>query len=359
MATRAGLSGIILVAEAICGWAASRHYHVLPTLSDEGGAVAGDVSIVIPARDEAERLPALLDSLALLTYPAYEILVVDDDSSDRTGEIAVEMGARVIRVEHLPHGWTGKAHACQTGADATYGRWILFTDADTIHAPRSLQLAVSAAIETDSALVSLLARQECRSFWERLLLPYAYALYFVGARKVNTTGGPAVANGQYMLFRRDDYNRVGGHAAIRGDIIEDIGIARRVASRGGRVTLLRAEKYVSVRMYPGLAALWEGFAKNAFRFTRVSPVTGIPTALGGLIFLTGSRALLRSSGWPSRLALLSVPAVALQPWYALFGAPRAMAFLTPIAAAIFQLIALDSMRRAFLPFGTTWKRRRY
>jgi chlorobactene glucosyltransferase len=360
MAARAGLTtAVIVVAEGICGWVASRHYHALPLLADQSGPVEGAVSIVIPARDEADRVPTLLESLAVLEYPAYEVVVVDDGSSDRTGEIAMEMGARVIRIAHLPAGWTGKAYACQTGADATQGRWLLFTDADTIHAPQSLRFAVSAAIETDSALVSLLARQSCRSFWEQLLLPYAYALYFVGARHVNTPGGPAVANGQYMLFRRDDYNRAGGHSAIRGSIIEDIDMARLLASRGHRVTLFRGEKYVSVRMYPRLAALWEGFAKNAFRFAQVSPMTGVPTAVGGLIFLAGASQLVRRHRWSSRLALLLAPAAALRPWYARFGVPPIMACLTPLAAITFQLIALDSVRRALLPSGATWKGRRY
>ncbi len=359
MGTRSGLiTGAVVIAEAFCGWAASRHYRTLPMLTGESGPTEGDVSIVIPARDEADRLPDLLKSLSSLEYAAYEIIVVDDESSDRTGEIAAEMGARVIRVDCLPGGWTGKAYACQIGADATRGRWLLFTDADTVHAPRSLQLALRAAIETDSGLVSLLARQRCRTFWEQLLLPYAYALYFIGARNVNMPGGPAVANGQYMLFRRDDYNRAGGHAAVRGDIIEDISMARLLASRGSRVTLLRGEKYLSVRMYPRLSTLWEGFAKNAFRFTRVSPVTGIPTALGGLVFLTGSTRLLRA-GWPSRLVLLSVSAAALRPWYVLFGVRPIMAILTPLAALTFQIIALDSIRRTVLPTGTIWKRRRY
>lgn len=359
MATRAGLiTGIIVTAETICGWAAWRHYRALPTLAEATGLVDGEVSIVIPARDEADRLPALLDSLASLEYPAYEIVVVDDDSSDRTGEIAAEMGVCVIRAGHLPPGWTGKTYACQTGADATQGRWLLFTDADTVHSPQSLGLAVRVAIETDSSLVSLLARQDCRSFWERILLPYAYALYFVGARKLNTPGGPAVANGQYMLFRRDDYNRAGGHAAVRGDIIEDIAMARLLASGGKHVTLLRGENHLTVHMYPRLAALWEGFAKNAFRFVRVSPATGIPTALAGLVFLAGSTRMLRA-GWASRLALMAVPAAALRPWYLLFNVQSGMALLTPMAALTFQAIALDSMRRTLFPAGTTWKRRRY
>lgn len=352
-------TGVIVIAEALCGWAASRHYHALPVLPDEGGPVEGDVAIVIPARDEADRLPALLASLALLDYPEYEIVVVDDESTDRTAEIAAEMGARVIPAGFLPAGWTGKAHACQVGADATRGRWLLFTDADTVHSPRSLRLAVGVATETDSALVSLLARQSCRSFWEQILLPYAYALYFVGARRLNKPGGPAVANGQYMLFRRADYNRAGGHYAVRGNIIEDVGMARLLASRGGRVTLLRGENYLTVRMYPRLAELWEGFAKNAFRFTAVSPATGIPTAAGGLIFLAGATRLPGTSGWPSRLALLAMSAAALRPWYARFGAPSVMALLAPLAAVTFQLIALDSIRRTLLPGGATWKRRRY
>lgn len=351
------ITGLILVGEALSGWLAWRHYRSLAQLEDVGGETESHVSIIVPARNEEHRLPALLASLSSLDYGDYEVVVVDDASTDRTAAVAAASRARVIRIERLPQGWTGKAYACQQGANSTRGEWLLFTDADTVHTPRSLRVAVIAATRTNSALLSLLARQRCDSFWEWLLLPYAYALYFVGARRINTAQGPAVANGQYMLVRRDAYDHVGGHSAVGGEIIEDVRLAAVLESRGYRVTLLRGEAYLSVRMYPTFSALWEGFAKNAFRFVRASPRSGLPTALAGLIFLAGATRMV-GANTRTRAVLAVTQAAALRPWYALFGTPRATAFMSPLAALVFQFIALDSLRRTLLG-RTAWKGRRY
>jgi hypothetical protein len=203
-----------------------------------------------------------------------------------------------------------------------------------------------------------LPRQACGTFWERLLLPYAYALYFVGAVAINRPGRPAVANGQYMLFRRPTYERVGGHGAVRSSLIEDVTLARLVQGNGERVGLARAEDALQVRMYAGLPALWEGFAKNAVRFVAVSPGTGLLTVLAGLLFGSAIPGSIRASNWAVRVGLMTVPTVGLLPWLRRYGVPPYYALLFPLAAAVFQLLALDSIRRTLLG-GTSWKGRRY
>ncbi|MDQ2741165.1 MAG: glycosyltransferase [Chloroflexota bacterium] len=360
MAFDHGLNDLVLLTiEVLAGRLAEYSYAALPELSPGETLPQGSVTIVIPARNEAERLPLLLHSLSQLRYPDFEVVVVDDGSSDGTGEIAGGHGARALHIEGPAEGWTGKAYACQVGADATTSDWLLFTDADTIHAPESLGCAVAEASKSRAGLFSLLARQECRTFWERLLLPYAYALYFVGAWRINRPGRPAVANGQYLLFRRAVYDAIGGHASARDSLIEDITLARNVAAAGERVVLARGERLLSVRMYSGLGAIREGFGKNAFRFVRVSPTTGLPTALAGVIFLAGATRALRSGPRPLRLTVYLVPVVFLTRWQRRFGAPRGLALLYPLAGLVFQGIAIESLWRGTRRGRTVWKGRRY
>lgn len=339
--------------------AAEFNYRALPQA--RGSHINDDerVSIIVPARNEVHRLPALLHSLAALSYPNYQIIVVDDASSDGTGDLARASGARVITLVGPPPGWTGKAYACARGAEAADGAWLLFTDADTVHQPDSLHVALAMAQIEQVDLVSFLARQDCIGFWERAVLPYAYFLYFVGAFRLNRTPRGAVANGQYILMRRESYMACGGHSAVRASLIEDVALARHAAAVGVRASLSRGEEQVSVRMYDSLGGLWEGFAKNAFGFVRVSPLRGTCTAVAGVAYGMALPAAWRASSKRLRLALLCTPLCGVARWQQRFGVSPLMAALYPLAATVFQLIALDSTRRAVTGAGATWKGRRY
>jgi len=314
---------------------------------------AGRVSIVVPARNEAERIGPLLDSLRVLRYPDYTVLVVDDGSTDGTADLVRAAGFELLSIDGPAPGWAGKPHACAVGAAATESEWLLFTDADTVHGRESLGRALAHARLTDADLLSLLPRQICLTFWERLLLPYTYALYFAGTARANRPGGPAVANGQYLLFRRTAYEAMGGHGSVRNSIIEDVALAREMRQNGYSVVLAHADDAVSVRMYRSLAEFWEGFGKNAARFVIDSPRTGIPTALAGLAW--GVPLLRTRRLQPSML----VPALLMVPWDDEFGVPRRYALLYPLAATVFQLLAFDSLRKCLRSGSTLWKGRRY
>ncbi|MGH2447179.1 MAG: glycosyltransferase [Chloroflexota bacterium] len=342
--------------QLLIGWMADRHYRSLPEMPAASSEADGHVSIIVPARNEEQALPHLLESLGGLDYPDYDVLVVDDGSTDRTAAVTRQAGVDVLRVEGPPAGWTGKTFACFTGAEATDGRWLLFTDADTVHGPRSLSAGLELARREQAEVVSLLAQQRCRSVWERLLLPYAYALYFAGARRPNQAGGPGIANGQYILILREAYRRIDGHRAVRGSIVEDVRLARVAQSHGIHVVLARGEDHLDVSMYRDLAHLWEGMGKNASRFLREQPSTGVVTALAGMI-LGSSIVLASRCPWRQRLVLLACPALALAPWYRRFGVHPLLAVLHPLTAAVFQVLALDSLRKQVT--GATWKGRRY
>lgn len=356
MALRHRLGGLPLLCGCVlAGLLAEWNYRSLPEVPDAEAVDVGHVSIIVPARDEANRLPALLSSLRALRYHACDVTVVDDASIDRTADLARETGARVISVAGPPLGWTGKSHACQVGAEATQGEWLLFTDADTIHAPASLGRALSLAAASDAGLVSLLARQHCLTVWEKMLLPYAYALYFSGAWRVNRAGGTPVANGQYMLFRRPAYERIGGHASVRHSVIEDVALARACTQANVNTILVRGERELSVRMYGDLQSLWSGFAKNAARFAAASPRSGIITALAGLCMLWSAPTALRVR--TLRVPLILTPIVALYPWYRRFGTPHTSVLAWP-AAIVFQAIAFESLR-LWAVRDAVWKGRRY
>ncbi len=352
-------AAVYLLAQVSCGLLAERNYRRLPVVSPGGSASEPSVSIIIPARDEARRISPLLDSLTALHYSNYEVILVDDDSSDETAALARAAGARVIHVERLPAGWTGKSYACRQGANATTGEWLLFTDADTIHKPASLSTALALAEKEGADLVSFLCRQQCVTFWERLLLPYAYALYFVGRANINTTTRSAVANGQYLLVKRAAYERFGGHDAVRTSLVEDVALAQRARRSGMRVVLADGASLVDVRMYDGLASLWEGFTKNSFRFVVAAPVSGAMTVLASTIYASALPRAMRSRSAGQGAALYTLPALYLMPWCRRFGVPIVFSFLYPLAALIFGLISLDSIRRSVRPGATVWKDRRY
>jgi hypothetical protein len=171
-------------------------------------------------------------------------------------------------------------------------------------------------------------------------------------------GRSQVANGQYMLFRREAYTLCGGHEAVRDSIIEDVALAREARRKGVSVGLLRGEGHVDVRMYGGLRSLWEGLSKNAVRFVAVKPLTGSLTALAGLTLASALPAAIRAPSWARKIATLTLPVAALLPWYRRFAAPWHV-LLYPLAAAVFQMLALDSTRRTLRPGHTRWKGRSY
>ena len=295
-----------LVAQVVCGPLSWRHYARLPALPPalEVRAAWPRVSIIIPARNEAARLPTLLRSLATLDYPDYDVIVVDDESEDDTAALAARSGARVVRGTPLPVGWTGKSHACAQGADVADGALLLFTDADTVHEPASLRAAVAYLEREDLGALSLITGQRCETFFERLLLPTAYAMLFAGVspHRVNRRRHASpLANGQYILCRRAAYEQAGGHAAVRGSIIEDAALARALSRAGVRYRLCRAESLVSVRMYGGLGELWAGFRKNAARYVLDDPRRLPATALYSAALGMALPLLIRATMMPGKV----------------------------------------------------------
>jgi glycosyltransferase involved in cell wall biosynthesis len=223
------------------------------------------VSVIVPARNEEACLGTCLDSLVAQKGVPFEILVVDDHSTDRTREIAASFPAvRVIEAGPLPQGWTGKNNAVATAARHARGEWLLFTDADTVHLPGSLANAVREAQENAAELLSYSPEQIAITFWEMATLPVVFAELAreYPPSKVSDPNSPAAAaNGQYILIKREAYDAVGGHAAVANDILEDVALARAV-KRSGRKIRFYAADAVRTRMYRNFGQLREGWTKN-------------------------------------------------------------------------------------------------
>lgn len=232
------------------------------------------VSVLVPARNEALNIERCVRSLLQQNYEAYEILVLDDGSTDATQEILrLLVGEsrgrlRILQGVPLPDGWHGKTWACQQLGRQAKGELLLFTDADTMHQPDSLRRSVGALQNSGADMLSLTPLQELGSFWEKLVVPMVYfiLLCYLPLRFVRTSRNPAFsfANGQFILFRKAIYDAINGHEAVKSNIVEDVWLCMAVKKAGGIVAPFNGRDIVSCRMYRNAREVWEGFSKNLF-----------------------------------------------------------------------------------------------
>ncbi len=312
-----------------------------------------DVTVIIPARNE-ERVIAR----AISSFPTLRVLVVDDASDDATVVQARKAGAEVVQAPALTPGMMGKPNACYTGAAAAHSKWLLFVDADTWYAPEFAASLITYAESEGLDVASVFLRQHARTVAERILLPYAFALYFCGvsAHRVNSErDAEALANGQCLLVRREAYERAGTHVAVAGSVIEDVAFARLAKTKGMRVRVLRCERLGNVRMYDSFTAIRRGFEKNSFRFLRANPRTGLQVILASILLTSWLPVVVIAARRAPLLAIvvLLAPTFFLIPWY---GSLR-RALAAPIAIYVFQLIALSGMIRTLTGTRTLWKGR--
>ncbi len=224
------------------------------------------VSVIVPARDEEACLGACLGSLESQTGVSFEIIVVDDASADRTREIAQSFpSVRVVEGGPPPPDWTGKNNAMAAGSKVARGKWLLFTDADTVHKPGSLARAVAEAKQRGAALLSYSPEQKVDGLWEKAVMPVIFAELAAAYRPSQVSdprSSAAAANGQYILVSREAYDAVGGHAAVSNSLLEDVGLARAVKASSRRVFFRYGADAVRTRMYRTFAQLREGWTKN-------------------------------------------------------------------------------------------------
>lgn len=290
------------------------------------------VSVILPARNEAAHVAPCIATLRGTTWPDVEIIVVDDHSTDETHALALSAAdadprVHIVRAPALPDGWFGKQWACHSGMQHATGEMLLFTDADTRHAPDLVGRLANARAARAVDLLSVTGAQEMNSFWERAVQPAVFAILlarFGGTRQLENATRPVdvIANGQCFMITRDAYDAVGGHAAVRDTVAEDLMLAQRTREAGYRVSLVLGPQQLSTHMYDGLRALVRGWMKNVYAGGRLSMRGGF---VGRLLF---------------PLALVGGPLLLIAPFLVAGAVPF---FAVPRAVLIWSVISCCSL----------------
>jgi glycosyltransferase involved in cell wall biosynthesis len=231
-----------------------------------------ELTVIVPARNEEQNLGECLRSLVAQSESVFELgrdwelIVVDDQSTDKTAEIARSFPhVTVIEAAKLEKGWTGKNNAIWTAARKARGRWILFTDADTIHEPGDLHRAIHEATRHKVGMLSYSPRQRVSGFWQRVLMPLVFselAMAYPPAKVSDPNQRIAAANGQFLLVEREAYRKLGGHPSVKSNVLEDVELAFMAKRRRVGLRFRYAPDALSTRMYRTTNAMIEGWTKN-------------------------------------------------------------------------------------------------
>jgi hopene-associated glycosyltransferase HpnB len=336
-----------------------------PMLHAAAPNAAPPVAIVVPARDEAALLRPVVASLLAQDYGGeFRVVLVDDASSDGTGDLARRLGATVVTGAARPAGWAGKLWAVHQGVAATDAPWLLLTDADIVHAPRHLATLMAQAERSGADMVSEMVALNCTSAAERALVPafvYFFQLLYPFAR-VNDAGSEvAAAAGGTVLIRRAALARIGGIAAIRGCLIDDVALAKAVKP-GGAIWLGHSVLARSIRPYPAFADIWRMVARSAYVQLRCSPLLLAGTTLGlALVFVAPPALALFGQGaarWLGAAAWAAMAATFL-PTLHRFGLSPLRALLLPAASVFYMAATLGSALDHHRGRGVVWKQRAY
>jgi cellulose synthase/poly-beta-1,6-N-acetylglucosamine synthase-like glycosyltransferase len=326
------------------------------------------VTVLIPAKDEGEPVRGCLDRVLALDYPDFTVIAVDDRSIDSTGAIFDEFAAshpQKFTAMHIPHsglpaGWLGKCNALHTAAAHAEGEWLLFVDSDVKVEPDSLAATLALALEREYDAVSIMSRLECDGFWETLILPLCAAS--VGGQALMSLTNDdnrksiAFANGQFFLIKRSAYEKVGGHAAVRDNIVEDVGLMRILKSADFRTRLYFGRNFASTRMHTTLRQMFNGWARiysgvcNRRPAKIVLAMVLILSGLSAYIVLAASLALFAAGHaiaarwvWLS-IAHVAVLTVVVATIYRLSGNPMRYALAFPVGGPVLLAIHAYAVR---------------
>lgn len=342
------------------------------------------VSVLIPVRNEERNIARCLDGVLGQTYPSYEVIVVDDHSTDATATILTDYATadqrlHVISSVPLPVGWTGKCHACQQAATAARGDWFLFLDADTVPQPDLLLVLMADTQRRQLDMLTIFPFLELVSFWERFILPPFQALIYTlfPVERFDTSHArpdEIVANGWCICVRRTAYESIGGHCAVRDDVLEDVQLAQTLRRAGFRIGAAEGRQYLRLRMYTNGREVLEGLSKNAAAGYRSggprsfwAGVRQIALAFGPVDLLVWGILLVALYGdmlaWVVLVhgAFAILMAVSFWSWFLRlhYALPWGYALLWPLGVLGYSFIALRGMWRVRSGRGVTWKGRVY
>ncbi|HEY78144.1 MAG TPA: glycosyltransferase [Dehalococcoidia bacterium] len=370
----------VIVAVALIGFALNLVLNLRSLKKPRDSQIPGTVpfvSILIPARDEETNIGACLESLRRQDYPNFEILVLDDSSSDNTRSVVAGIAAkdkriRLVEGEPLPAGWAGKPFACHQLARQASGDWFLFIDADTIHTASMLRTTMGLALEERASLLSGFPRQLAASLPQKIAIP---VLYFVilswlplwwlqSSRKPR----PSLAIGQFLLFPRGEYRRIGGHEAVKSRILEDVWLGIEVKRHGGRHIAIDLSPVVSCHMYRNIGAMWEGFVKWIYSVATLSSLALVGLLVAGYIFFLAPFYWLWNelfvvtvpTGW-GPILIFQVATILAMRWLVdnHFREPFISFLLHPLGFSFLFLACLYAGARRILGAGVQWKARLY
>jgi glycosyltransferase involved in cell wall biosynthesis len=351
------------------------------------GTVGSDlplISVLIPARNEEQTIGRCLDGVLAQTCPPYEIIVVNDASTDETAAILAHYAQQhahlhVIQSAPLPPEWTGKAYACQQAATVARGEWLLFLDADTTPQPDLIAALVTHAQRQQLDLLTIFPFLELRTFWERVILPPFLAIIhatfpFERLNAPDVRSDEVIANGQCILVTQHAYQTVGGHGSICGAVLEDVQLARQIRAAGFRTGAAEGIDYLRVRMYTSGRQVFEGLTKNAIagylsggEQSLWSSIRQFLLILAPLWLNIGALGLMFSYGdIQARVVCLAgvfVALVALGFWgmllWKLYKLPWYYAPLWPFGMICYGCITLYGLWRIRMGHGVIWKGRTY
>ena len=375
---------LFLFGLGIIYWVHSQYHMDIVATPAQAPASAPLISICVPARDEQKNIRRCVESLLAQTYPNFEVIVLDDRSTDATPQILADLARRdshlrVISGSDLPAGWAGKPHALYQAAKSARGEWLCFVDADTFSAPEAVASCYVKAVETKADLFTIMTFQELGTFWEKVLMPLVLTAMSVGfsPRKVNDPNRrDAVANGQFILIKRSVYDAIGGHEKVKDQIVEDKAISEQVKRNGYRLILADGYSLARTRMYTSLPEMWEGWTKNIYLGLRDTPSMLLLGAFGATLALIAALFL---PVWPllgffwylngGGLLAAGVILKSLIVWGALLwaranvcgglGISRWYSLTVPLGAGLFAAIMLMSAWKVLSGQGVTWRGRVY
>jgi chlorobactene glucosyltransferase len=335
------------------------------------------ISVLIPARDEENNIGACLESLRKQDYPNFEVLVLDDNSVDGTAGIVNRMAAadnriRLISGGPLPEDWAGKPYACYQLAQQAKGDWLLFVDADTFHGPDMLRTVLDAALRLRVSLLSGFPRQLAGSLPQMIAVPVIYFIILGWAplwlvHRLNSSR-PSVAIGQFLLFPRGEYWRIGGHKAVQSRVLDDIWMGIEVSRQKGRHVAIDLSPVVSCNMYPTVGAMWNGLVRCVYSVTAISPVMLLMLIPLAVVFYIGPYYWLWNAFFMTDTTLLwrgilvfQVVMIIMMRWLvdSRFREPAISAWLHPLGIGYIFVVAVYSFARWATGAGVSWKERTY
>lgn len=333
------------------------------------------LSVCIPARNEERDIQACVESLLQQDYPEFEVIVVDDNSTDETAEIVYSMKAQYpnlvfIPGEQLEPGWLGKPYALHQAYLKSHGKYLLFTDADLIYQPHALKSAMHTLISKDLDLLTLMPAAIFGSFWERAVQPVIFG--FIAAvtrfRKVNSPNHQnAMGFGAFLLFKKDSYQRIGGHLSVRKEVLEDVMLAKNTKLNGFSMLVADGKRLFSIRMYHSLEEIWIGWRKNMFLAMKSSVAKTFYCIGVILCFVLTPYLVVIGNLWTGTdeiwiyislfgLMLTLITGVALCHQLNL---EKRNVFLFPLGSIIMSAIMLNSMAQIVFFGRTEWRGRTY